>query len=76
MPTKSRVRGGIVWAGPVLAGDRLIIAGSHGEALAVSPYTGEVIGWIPVGKGVKIPPLVAQNTIYFLTEGGQLRAMR
>jgi hypothetical protein len=35
-----------------------------------------VIGWIPVGKGVKIQPLVAQNTIFFLTEGGQLRAMR
>jgi outer membrane protein assembly factor BamB len=73
---EKQVRGGIVWAGPVLAGDRLIVAGSHGEALAVSPYTGEVIGWIPTGRGVMIAPVVARSTIYFLTESGELRALR
>ncbi|MBT5540146.1 MAG: PQQ-binding-like beta-propeller repeat protein, partial [Alphaproteobacteria bacterium] len=31
----------ITWAGPVLAGDRLILAGSNGKAIAFSPYTGE-----------------------------------
>ena len=30
----------ICWAGPVLGGDRLIVVGSNGEALSVSPYTG------------------------------------
>ncbi len=66
----------IEWAGPVLASDRLIIAGSHGEALSVSPYTGEVIGWLPMRKGVSIQPVVANNTIYFLDDGGTLVAMR
>ena len=33
-------QGAIVWTGPILASDRLIVAGSHGQALAVSPYTG------------------------------------
>lgn len=70
------LRDTIVWAGPVLASDRLIIAGSHGEALSVSPYTGEVIGWIPTGRGVRIQPLVANRTIYFLTDDGDLRALR
>lgn len=65
-----------LWAGPVLAGDRLVVAGSHGEALSVSPYTGEVIGWIPLSKGVIIQPVVARRTILFLDDSGRLTAMR
>ena len=64
------------WTGPVLAGDRLVVAGSHGEALAVSPYTGEVIGWIPLNRGVFIPPAVAQRTMLFLDDSGRLTALR
>ena len=64
------------WTGPVLAGDRLIVAGSHGEALAISPYTGEAIGWITLTKGVFIQPVVAQRTVLFLDDSGRLTAMR
>ncbi|MCY4238781.1 MAG: PQQ-binding-like beta-propeller repeat protein [Rhodospirillaceae bacterium] len=64
------------WTGPVLAGDRLLVAGSHGEALSVSPYTGEVIGWIPLTEGVFIQPVVAQRTVLFLDDSGRLTAMR
>lgn len=64
------------WTGPVLAGDRLVVAGSHGEALAVSPYTGEVIGWIPLDEGVFIPPAIARSTILFLDDSGRLTALR
>lgn len=66
----------VFWAGPVLAGDRLIIAGSHGEALSVSPYTGAVLGWIPLPDGVMVPPIVADNTLYFFDDDGELAAMR
>ena len=34
----------IIWAGPVLAGDRLIVLSSVGDAISVSPYTGEPLG--------------------------------
>ena len=34
----------ITWYGPLLAGDRLIVAGTNHQALAVSPYTGEILG--------------------------------
>ena len=64
------------WTGPLLAGDRLVVAGSHGEALAVSPYTGEVIGWIPLESGVFIPPAIAQRTVLFLGDSGRLTALR
>ena len=66
----------ILWTGPVLAGDRLIVAGSHGEALSVSPYTGEVLGAIDLPGAVSIAPVVADNALYFVTDGGTLVAMR
>lgn len=68
--------GPIGWSGPVLAGDRLIVAGSQGEAISLSPYTGEVLGVIDLPDGVTVAPVVAGNTLYFLTGGGELVAMR
>ncbi|MFQ5774539.1 MAG: PQQ-binding-like beta-propeller repeat protein [Kiloniellaceae bacterium] len=66
----------IQWTGPVLAGDRLIVAGSHGEAVSVSPYTGEVLGVIDLPGAVTVAPVVAAESLYFLTDGGSLIAMR
>lgn len=68
--------GRIKWSGPVLAGDRLIVPGSHGEALSVSPYTGELLGSIELPEGVNLAPVVAGGTVYFLTDDGQLIAYR
>jgi outer membrane protein assembly factor BamB len=66
----------IKWSGPVLAGDRLVITGSHGEAWSISPYTGKVLGRLDLSGEVFLPPVVADGTIYFLTEDGDLIAMR
>ena len=51
----------IRWRGPVLAGDRLIIAGSHGEVMSVSPYDGKLLGFITLSDGVAVPPVVANT---------------
>ena len=66
----------IIWTGPVLAGDRLIVAGSHSEVLSISPYTGTIMGWLKTSEAVLIPPVVAGNTIYLLTEDADLIALR
>ncbi|MGH6619025.1 MAG: PQQ-binding-like beta-propeller repeat protein [Alphaproteobacteria bacterium] len=66
----------IRWAGPVLAGDRLIVTGSHGEVMTVSPYTGEPLGRMSVPDGILMPPVVAKETIYFLTDDADLIAYR
>jgi len=68
--------GPIAWSGAVLAGDGLIVAGSDGEAVSLSPYTGEVLGVIDLPGGITVAPVVAGNTLYFLTGGGSLLAMR
>jgi len=64
------------WVGPVLAGDRLIVASSTGYMLSISPYTGEIISGLEVGDGILIPPIVANNTLYVLTDDGDLEAFR
>ncbi|MCC7428702.1 MAG: PQQ-binding-like beta-propeller repeat protein [Alphaproteobacteria bacterium] len=71
-----RRRDPIVWAGPVLVGDRLVVAGSNGEALAVSPYTGEIIGRQRLPGAVRLAPVVAQGTLYVLTDDADLVALR
>jgi outer membrane protein assembly factor BamB len=66
----------VFWAGPVLAGDRLILAGSTGEAVSVSPYTGEIFGRLRLPGPVALPPVVADGTLYLLTNDGDLLAYR
>lgn len=73
---EKRKRDPITWAGPVLAGDRLILAGSNEVALSVSPYTGDLLGSIELPDPVLIPPAVANRTVYFLTDDGDLIAYR
>ncbi|MFT5181082.1 MAG: outer membrane protein assembly factor BamB [Alphaproteobacteria bacterium] len=69
-------RGRINWSGPVLAGDRLIVSGSHGVALSLSPYTGEIIGEQEMPDAVSLPPAIANQTLYFLTDEARLVAYR
>lgn len=65
-----------LWGGPVLAGDRLLITSSFGDLLAVSPYDGSVLGRIDVRDRVRLGPVIANRTIYVLTDSGRLIALR
>ncbi|MDJ0610675.1 MAG: PQQ-binding-like beta-propeller repeat protein [Kiloniellales bacterium] len=68
--------GPIQWFGPVLAGNRLVLAGSNREVVWLSPYTGEILERGSLPSSPVVTPVVAQRTLYFLTEGAQLIAMR
>ena len=68
--------GAIIWTGPVLVSDRLIVAGSDGRAMAVSPYTGKILGSSDMPDGVHLPPVVANGTVYFLAENAAIAAYR
>jgi outer membrane protein assembly factor BamB len=71
---KSRVP--VLWGGPVLAGDRLLLTSSLGDLVVVSPYTGEIMGKIDVRDRVRLGPVIANRTIYVLTDSGRLIALR
>jgi outer membrane protein assembly factor BamB len=66
----------IVWTGPILASDRLIVGGSNEEALAISPYTGRILGVQEMPDRVTVPPVVADGSVYFLADDAQLVAYR
>jgi|tagenome__1003787_1003787.scaffolds.fasta_scaffold20973456_2 outer membrane protein assembly factor BamB len=68
--------GPIVWTGPVLVSDRLIVLSSNGRAYSVSPYTGLLTGKTQIPDGAYIPPVVANGTLYVLTNNAQLVALR
>ena len=66
----------ILWTGPVLASDRLLVANSIGDVMAVSPYTGNIMGKVGLTDGVPLAPIVANGTVYFLTDDADLVAFR
>ena len=66
----------IIWSGPVLASDRLIVAGSNQEALAISPYSGRILGVVEMPDSVTIAPIVANGSVYFLADDAKLVAYR
>ena len=66
----------IQWAGPVLAGDRLFVAGSNKQLVTLSPYTGEVMTTTKLKAAAFLAPIVADNTLYLLDDEGNLAAWR
>jgi len=66
----------VIWTGPVLASDRLLVAGSHGEIWAVSPYTGDILGFVELSGGISVPPVIAGGSVYFLSDAADLVAYR
>jgi outer membrane protein assembly factor BamB len=69
-------RGPISYVGPVLAGDRLILAGSNGVLVNIDPATGSFQSQTNVGSGVSLTPVVANSTLYVLDDRGRLHAFR
>jgi outer membrane protein assembly factor BamB len=66
----------IVWSGPILVGDRLLLVGSHGQAVTMSPYNGEILGRQDLPGPVVIAPVVARGNVYIVTENAELLAYR
>lgn len=64
------------WHGPVVASDRVIVTSSHGYAITLSPYTGEVVGGIRLPDEASMGPIVANETLYFMVNDGEIIAMR
>jgi len=68
--------GHVLWVGPILASDRLILGSSDGKLVSLSPYTGDMLGWEEAPAGIGVPPVVANETLYFLTDDADLVAYR
>lgn len=69
-------KGPINWTGPVLAGDRLIVANTKGEVWQVAPADGSATQLFELGDAISQPPVVANATLYMLEDNGRITAFR
>jgi outer membrane protein assembly factor BamB len=69
-------KGRISWSGPILAGGRLILSGSHGKVLYLSPYTGKTVLVKEMPSAVSRSPIVVNKTLFFFTDKARLFAFR
>ncbi len=68
--------GTIRWRGPVLAGNKLVLVSTEGAMVFADPSTGKVQYEHDVKQGVSLPPVVADNILYVLTDNGRIVALR
>lgn len=68
-------RGRIAWAGPILTGDYLVLVSTEGDIVKVSPQDGSIIDKKEIGGGYIVSPIVADETIFVLSEEGKLIAL-
>ena len=69
-------KGPIFYAGPVLAGDRLIVVSTEGTLINVNPDNGSFQSQTNVGASISQGPVVAGSTLYILDDRGRLTAFR
>ncbi len=68
--------GPIFWTGPVLANNRLWIASSRGVVSSVDVMTGTPTEFTRLDNSVSLPPVVANEMLYILDDGGKITAWR
>lgn len=66
----------VSWAGPVLAGERLVLFSSLGDGVELNPYTGAISREFKVGDAVFVPPIIANETVYVLTDNAKVIAYK
>jgi outer membrane protein assembly factor BamB len=64
------------WSSPLLANNRVILAGSSGQLVAVDAKTGEIQRRINLGSPTVLGPIAMGPMIYLLTDAGDLIALR
>ncbi|MGK0267319.1 MAG: outer membrane protein assembly factor BamB [Maricaulis sp.] len=72
----NRRKNRIAWAGPVLAGGRVFLASSSGDGVVVNAYDGEIIRQYGLGSPVYVAPVIANETVYVVTDDARLLALR
>ncbi|MEQ1640848.1 MAG: PQQ-binding-like beta-propeller repeat protein, partial [Novosphingobium sp.] len=73
---EKKKKGPIFWSGPVLAGDKLWFVNSKGQVFSASVADGQPALVTDLKAPVTLAPVVANNTLYILDDGGRITALR
>jgi outer membrane protein assembly factor BamB len=65
-----------VWSSPLLANNRLLVAGSTGDLAVLDAKTGDLKRTVNLGASTMIGPVAAGGLIYIATDKAQLIALR
>lgn len=65
-----------IWAGPLLASNRLVLANSDGDLIAYDPKTGQETATLKLGAATYVAPAAYNGALYVLTDKGQLISIR
>ena len=65
-----------IWSSPILVNNRLILAGSSGQLVALNAKTGEVEKRVDLGAPALIGPIAAGDMVYVVLDDAQLIALR
>lgn len=77
LPRVDKDEGAIYLAGPIMAGDTLIVTSNKGEIMRLNPKNGEVVNTTKVNDGaILLAPIVAQKTLFILTDNATLHAFK
>jgi len=66
----------IIWSGPVLVSNKLILVSNDGYAQALSPYDGRLLARMDLPAGSNVAPVVADGTLYIYTSDAEIVALR
>jgi outer membrane protein assembly factor BamB len=66
----------VYWQGPILAGGRLILTNTLGQIVEASPEDGRVLSTMAASDLIEVAPIVANGTLYILSNDGVLSAYR
>jgi len=72
----AKKRDPIVWTGPLMVSNFLVLVSSQGKAELLSPYTGDKLGETEMPNGTFISPVVANGTMYVFTNKAELVALK
>ncbi|MCV6593807.1 MAG: PQQ-like beta-propeller repeat protein [Silicimonas sp.] len=62
--------------GPVMAGGQLVLVSNDGLLRRFDPVSGALTGTVDLPQGAARNPVIANGTLYIVTENGQLHAFR
>lgn len=71
-----KLRDMILWAGPVLAGGRLYLAGSNGKLAILDPLTGKILSQVGLSGPASLSPVPAGGALFIVTDDGTLTCYR
>ncbi|OJW53335.1 MAG: hypothetical protein BGO67_01120 [Alphaproteobacteria bacterium 41-28] len=66
----------VIWEGPLVAGNTLYLVSTRGELLALDPTNGKTLSERQLKAPLSLAPFVAQETLYILTDHGDLMTFR